>query len=177
MENFKFRISNFKLAAGFTLVEILVVIAVIGILSVAGVAGFVSFSRVQSINAAAGELVTALNLAKSQSYSQVKPTGCTGTLEGYEVNICGPLSSCVNQGANNSSDSYYEINARCINPAQNLNRDGGILPSGYTFTRPYATFFFPVLKGGVSSAGSVTISGNGLTKTITVDSSANITSN
>ena len=70
---------------GFTLIELMVVFSILAVLSTIGVAAFVSFSRTQTLNAAASDIKSMLNLAKSRAYSQVKPsvTPCnTSQLDG-----------------------------------------------------------------------------------------------
>ena len=161
-----------KDSAGFTLVELIIVISVISALSIVGIASYVSYSRAQTLNAAAGDLAVMLNLAKSRAYSQVKPynVSCQGNpLEGYEVRICSG-STC--DGTTDSPS--FALYVKC----------GGSTPvstatfSNLTFTSPPPTvysFFFPVLKGSVAGSGTITITNDfDETRNVTVDQSGNI---
>lgn len=169
-----------KESAGFTLIELIIVISLLAVLSIVGIAAFASYSRAQTLNGAAGDLSVMFNLAKSRAYSQVKinNSSCTANtpLEGYEVRICGGAPICISSGVS------YELNLKC----------GGYTPvssatySNLTFTSTSApavySFLFPVLKGGVvmqgvpaGQSGIITISNNfSETRTVIVDPSGNI---
>ena len=161
-----------KSVAGFTFIEILVVITVISILSGIGIAGFVSFSRSQTLNTAVNDVISVLNLAKSRSGSQVKPDYLclnTDTLSGYEVKI-------------SVATPNYEMDVRCTRGGISLILPPVLskkLPNGYSFDSTSGTsFFFPLLIGGVVRTGGTTIiikDAYGSSKTITVDASGNIT--
>lgn len=166
--------------AGFTLIELIIVISVLAILSVVGIAAFSSYSRAQTLNAAAGGLSVTLNLAKSRAYSQVKPqvAGCddNNPLSGYEVRICGIGVSCFNS-TNSTSNRYYELDVKCgnsLNPTATITV--GVLPLNLSFdSASQAKFFFPVLRGSVVGNGNIIIKNTfNETKTVTVDSSGNI---
>lgn len=165
-----------KAGAGFTLIEIIIVISVLAVLSVAGIAAFASYSRAQTLNAAAGDLAVMLNLAKSRAYSQIKIYNafCTvnTSLEGYEVRICGGTPSCVDTPAGTSFALYMRCGGFTKISTANFSN------SNLTFISPPPTvysFFFPVLKGGVAGNGTVTIKNTfNETRTVTVDSSGNI---
>jgi len=153
---------------GFTLIELMVVFSIFAVLSTIGVAAFVSFSRTQTLNAAASDIKSMLNLAKSRAYSQVKPsvTPCnTSQLDGYKVKI-------------DSMGGSYDLIAQCGGLDTAPIRTGR-LPSGYSFTTgpptPPSTFFFPVIKGGVVGNGNVGINnGFGQWAIISVSSDGNI---
>jgi len=147
---------------GVTLIELIIVTALIGIMAAIGIAGLVDYTRTAKLNAAANELITTLNVAKSNALSQVKdPTLCpdTDVLNGYKVTI------------NNSTT--YDLFVQC----------GGIdyviktksLPANIIFSSfTPASFLFPVLTGGVVGSGMVQLSAYGKTKTVNVDSAGNI---
>lgn len=164
-------------SAGFTLIEIIVVISILTVLSVVGIAAFASYSRAQALNAAAGDLAVMLNLAKSRAYSQIKPSQCLdalGSLDGYEVRICGGAPSCVTV----TSGVDFELDARCGGSVQSPSISTATF-SNLTFSSPIQpsvySFFFPVLKGGVVGNGTITISNTfGETREVTVDESGNI---
>lgn len=160
---------------GFTLVELIIVISVLAVLSVVGIAAFASYSRAQTLNAAAGDLAVMINLAKSRAYSQVKPNNasCTGNpIEGYEVKVCNPL--CTGTSAGTSFALYVKCGASST-PVSTANFSGSNLTFSSTSTPAVYSFFFPVLKGGVSAGGIIKIT-NSFTefRTVTVDSSGNI---
>lgn len=72
---------------GFTLIELITAITIMALLSTVGIASFVSYSRSQQVNTATQNVVTMLQLAKANAASQVKPSSCTGPLNGYQVSI------------------------------------------------------------------------------------------
>ncbi len=158
---------------GFTLVELIIVISVIAVLSIVGIAAFASYSRAQTLNAAAGDLAVMLNLAKSRAYSQIKPVACgSNLLEGYEVRICGGTTpTCITPSVS------FELNVKCggFTPVSTANFSN----SNLSFTSPIQpsvySFFFPVLKGSVVGSGTITISNTfAETRMVTVDASGNI---
>lgn len=156
---------------GFTLIEIIVVFAIIAILSVIGVAAFVNYSRIQTVEAAAGELSSFLVIAKSRAISQVKPTAqipqCDNSsiLNGYRVAVCPTSTSDILC----SAAGTYVLGVRCSNADYKLQT--GTLPKNVTYTpSPTSTsFFYPIISSGVVGSGIISISGYGFTKTITVD--------
>jgi len=149
--------NNRKTPNGFTLIELVIVTALVGIMVAIGTAGLVDYTRTAELNAAVNELKTTLNVAKSNALSQVKdPTLCpdTDVLNGYKVTI------------NNSTT--YDLFVQC----------GGIdyviktksLPANIIFSSiTPASFFFPVLTGGVIGSGTVTLSGYAKTKSVIID--------
>ena len=157
-----------KRSLGFTLVELVVVISILAVLTTAGLASFVSYSRTQSLQTTASDLITTLNLAKSRSSSQVKPDSSISPdmqnpcaiqpLNGYRVLISTPTNS-------------YEMDAIC---AENIYKIINVtFPTNISVSQNGTTstsFLFPVISGGVVGSGSVVLTGYGLTRTITVDS-------
>ena len=149
--------TNFKRnLRGFTIIEIIVVFAVIAVLSTIGVASFVNYNRIQTLQTAAADFTSTLNLAKSRSLSQVKPAECASqVLDGYRVNI-------------SLSSNSYTLETICSGFSYRIQSRN--LPQNVTFQSSQPTsFFFPVIAGGVSGAGTVVLSSFGQTKSITVD--------
>ena len=159
--------------AGFTLIELILVISVLAILSVVGIAAFSSYSRAQTLNAAAGGLSVTLNLAKSRAYSQVKPTSCgNNTLEGYEVRICGGIPSCIPP----ATDVDYQLIVSC--GVTSVRITSVAIPNITVSANPlFSSVFFPVLKGGIRGGKAMSFGINNLfneSRTVAVDSSGNI---
>lgn len=150
---------------GFTLVELIIVFSIMAILAAGGFAGFVNYSRIQSVNTAGLEVVTMLNVAKSRAFTQVNPCPSTSPITGYAVVLCYS-GQCTN-----TRGSDYELEAFCGSGGI-IRIDDKKLPSNVTFDSSVSTskFFFNVLTGGVTGAGTIKINGYGLqTKIITVD--------
>lgn len=146
-----------KKSSGFTLIELSIAISILAILTTAGLAAFVNYSRTQALQTAAYDLRTTLNLAKSRSFSQVKPAQCGNqTLDGYKVAIYITSNS-------------YELIALCAGNVYVAKST--TFPSGIAVTSDSTStsFFFPVISGGVAGSGYVVLTGFGQTKTITVD--------
>src|SRR3989344_3199360 len=138
--------NNRKSHKGFTLIELIIVISVIGILSAIGTVGFIDYSSTAKLNTAASDLATLLNVAKSNSLSQLKDEAvCAGTvLNGYKVRIVP------------STDSYT-LSVRCGNTDHNIVTKTLSDPSNMSFTSVPSTFLFPILKIGAIITGSGTI--------------------
>jgi len=145
-------------SAGFTLIEISIVVSILAMLTTVGIASFVNYSRSQALQSAAYDLKTSLNLAKSRSFSQVKPTSCGNqTLDGYKVAIY-------------TTSNSYELTALCAGNVYVVKSTA--FPSNIVISADSTStsFFFPVISGGVVGSGSAILTGFGQTRTITVDS-------
>lgn len=150
-------------SAGFTLIELMVVLSITAVLGTAGIAGFVTYNQIQSLQSAANEVASTLNVARSRALSQVKlGASCTAgsqILEGYSVDI-------------SVSEKSYTLNSRCSAVSSVLEKK--TLPENITFKNPPDTsptsFFFPVLLSGVQSPGQIVVSGFGREKTIKINS-------
>lgn len=160
-KEFKKSICFFASGAGFTLIELMVVISITAVLGTLGIAGYVNFNRTQVLQAASNEVVTILNLAKSRAQSQIKPPAlCSSsqTLDGYEVKITQPKD--------------YALYLRCSGSSKQVDEWVRELPNDISFDASQ-TFFFPIQTGGVQASGSgpwrIIISGYGRSKTITIN--------
>lgn len=164
------KIPKFVFSRGFTLIEFIVVLSIIAILSTLGIVAFVNYSRIQALNAAASDVVTMLQTAKSRAQSQVKPALCiTPPLVGYTVVI--------------PSTRIYRLEVIC-GEARNVSPiDEKTLPANinFSFSSLGSSFLFNILTGGVEGAlpapvgTSITIGGyNGQTKIITIYSDGRI---
>ena len=154
--------NNRKSQKGVTLIELVVVTAIIAILSAVSTVGLIGYTRTARLNSAANELITTLNVAKSNALSQVKNSALcisTDVLDGYRVRI--------------NTDKLYDLRMVCASGDKIITTK--TLPDNITFTSPTpVNFLFPVIKGGVVGSGTVNVSGFGKTKTVTVDSAGNI---
>lgn len=133
------------------MIELMIVFSILAILSTVGVAAFVSFSRTQTLNAAAGDIKSMLNLGKSRAYSQVKPSTppCnTNQLDRYQVKIC-KIAGVSSGVCINTEDADYELDVRCGGNYVSPPIKTGKLPGGYRIENSPSTFSFPVLTGGI----------------------------
>lgn len=168
--------------SGFTLIELLIVFAIIGILSIKGMAALVDYSRSQTLNTAALDLVTMLQQAKNRAASQVKPDIC-GTLDGYKVTICNlPGLYCQD------SQTYaYAMYAVCTSAGVSVPVfiDGKKFPTGISWRTvgfgatdtTTTSVLFRVITGGITGNGNMVLVGYNNIKKITVDSAGNIVVN
>ena len=171
---------------GFTLVELLVAIAASVIVSTIGMASYLSYSHTQTLNSAALDVVNMLETARGRALTQVKPEGCSGTLEGYTVVLGSTITSPA------TSSNTVEFAPRCG------TNDGEIkslkLPQDISFSRnnidiPFKIRFLLLSAGAVkvdnseqindidSSGISVNIMGYSQSKTITIYSNGRIVHN
>ena len=153
---------------GFTLIELMVVLSVTAVLGTLGIAGFTTYNQVQTLQVSANDLATTLNVARSRALSQVKlGSSCSASsqiLEGYSVDISVPNKS-------------YTLSSRCSGATSNL--DIKTLPQNVSFKSPDTSptsFFFPVLLGGVQTAGQIVITGFGRDKIIVINSLGGVSS-
>lgn len=172
MSNFRCQISkkvylprqNWKFSHGFTLVELVIVMTIIAIISTISLASLANYSRSQTVKQATYDVQTLMRQAKSYSQSQVKPQSCgASTLKGYRVDICGLTGSAC------ATANTYQLSVLCgaITTVQVTKK----LPQNTSFQQSGTTsisYFFPLLNGSVTGAGSVAVSGFNTTNTITV---------
>lgn len=141
----------------------MIVFSIIIILSSIGLAGFSSYSKQQTLQASAFDVVTMLNVAKTRALSQVKPVSCTDTmtLDGYEMTF-------------NTASGEYDMEVLCGDSAYVLVRK--TLPNGISFgSGTSSDITFHVLGSETASGGTVQVTGYGTTKTIAVSTLGNIT--
>lgn len=132
----------------------------LGIVLAVGITALVNYSHSQKLRAAANDLVTMLNVAKSNALSQLitfPTTNCLNKrLDGYEVTITIPSNYQINVVCSGITTDHYQVMVKS-------------LPGNIVFDPASQTaFFFPVLAGGVITSGMVKLMGFGQTKIITV---------
>lgn len=171
----KKRIGLLKSGAGFTLIEIIVVFSIISVVSSIGIASFVTYSKTQAFNSVVSDFTNTLSLAKSRAQSQVKPSSCSGTFDGYQMALCKlSPSDCLPADA----DKDFALSVVCdgilVSPAY-----GKILPNGINIDRlsPSLSYslLFHALSGGVNQEGQVKIEGNGYCKVVNISTTSAVT--
>jgi prepilin-type N-terminal cleavage/methylation domain-containing protein len=146
---------------GFTLIELMVVTAITVMFGTMGIAGFNNYRQVQTLQTSGDEVATMLNLAKSRAQSQIKPSACTDTLNGYRVAITAPKTYALKVSCSGTTDTTGDTE---------ISEQIKQLPVNTIFSDS-PSFFFPVQKGGVETAGSIAVCGSdGKSKTIAVSS-------
>lgn len=145
-------------SAGFTLIELMVVLSVTAILGTFGIVGFTTYNDIQTLQSAASDVASVLNLAKSRAQSQVKFSALcstSGKLDGYKVEILAPKN--------------YNLYLRCSENDRKVDEEAKVLPRNVSFNESIS-FFFPIQTGGVQAAGQIVILGFGRSKTVIVNS-------
>lgn len=150
-------------SAGFTLIELMVVISISAVLGVFGIAGFNNYNQAQVLQTSSNEVVAMLNLAKSRAQSQVRlGTTCgsasSPTLDGYGVEF----------SHSETEEDTYALKIKCGGSYDNTPLTIKTLPKGISFTNS-KTIFFPVLTGG-SDSDIIQLSGYGQYKYIVINS-------
>ena len=152
-----------NLQRGFTIIELLVVFSIIAVISTVSLASFASYSRTSSLKQTASLVGAVMTDARSRALSQIKPSACAGTLNGYQVDICGLTgSSCA------TADTYT-LSSICSGTKTLVSTKR--LPSTMHFTNTGTTsrsFQFRVLNGGVVGSGTVMLTGFNGTIGVTV---------
>lgn len=120
--------------AGYTLVEILIVLTVMAIVFSGGYAGYREFSRRQNLAGVAKSIIGDLRYTQTLAISGKKPAGCISYLDGYEFYVVNSMR--------------YEIRAKCSGSPAGKVVD---LPSGYSISSPSPNpILFKVLGQGTN---------------------------
>ncbi len=144
-----------KFMKGFTLIEIIIIFAISSVIVGISVNSFGNYNSTQIFNGAASDLINELNSARSRAISQVKPSQCSGALDGYEVKIT-------------TSSRDYEQSAIC--GAAMVGTKTKKLPSQVSFINGSApNVLFNVSVGTVNTPRTIAITGFGKTSTIHIN--------
>ncbi|GEM_PF-927966 len=144
---------------GFTLIELMAVFAIFGILSSVSIWSYTSSNNSQVYESAASDFTNLLQTAKSRALSQVKPSGCTGTLDGYQVFITLP--------------NTYEIDMVCGGVSTTISQKP--LPTGMSFDSTSTGAVVFNTGTGTAVGGKFILNGFGNTRTIYVYDNGDIT--
>jgi prepilin-type N-terminal cleavage/methylation domain-containing protein len=154
---------------GFTLLELIIVFSVIAMVSTVGIAAFVNYSRTQALQTSYLDLLNTLNVAKSYSISQIKPSSCgINLLQGYRVAI---------DTFNNKYSLYTECQGyEQLIKSSFLSKDKSIAFNSTLTTN--SSILFPILSNDISNCANsctITINGYGNQRAIVVSSTGLIT--
>ena len=155
------------MGSGFTLVELMLVMGLVAILSGFGISAAVKYSRAQNVDVSARNFANTLQTAKSRAFAGVRPTGCSGVLLDWRVNIAADYK-------------HYSLSGNCSGGI--INSPTVTLATGVEMTRPVDSVIYPVLKGS-ATLGTAQLaspqqifftSSSGLTRNVTVYDDARI---
>jgi len=141
--------------SGFTLIELMVTISIAAIILGMAVPSFISTITSNRLTTNANELVTALNLARSEAVKRglqvtVRRKGTTSTQweSGWDVFVDSDGSNAFND---NGTDPLCEIGEDC------LLRTYAALPNGYTLRTGSSTYkdYAAYLPSGLSKSVAV----------------------
>lgn len=123
---------------GFTLLELMIVFSIMTILFTFGIALYREFARRQALQNFYKEMVVSLALAREKALSGEKPSGCSGTLVGYQVSF---------------SSSSYTVSAVCnsLVPVNTYSAPADISLSGFS------SFVYKVLGQGTTLANPLSV--------------------
>lgn len=162
----KLLIPNKKAIFGYTLIELLVVTSIMGILFTVGIASYNRFNRTQVLQQAALALKSNLRLAQNKALSGEKPdTAECVVLWGYQV------SFFHNQAPGKDG---YKIKPGCDGKYLDAWEKSFDLPSSITFKTVPSPIFFKGLAQGLDQETTITLTGFGLEKAITVTKTGEI---
>lgn len=151
--------------SGFTLIELIVAVSIIGILFSIGVAKYGEFNRSQIVEQAALDLKNNLRLAQNRAFIGEKdssPTACGTTkyLDGWYVSF---------------DSGSYDIYGRCGEDTTFFSTTIPLSSKKVTISSPLPpTIRFKPLGNGVENAGTITLSGSGGSRTVTVTATGEI---
>ncbi len=105
------------LTSGFTILELLVVFSLIAVVSGVGFISFVSYSRKQILVQAKSDVKQAVELARFNALSNVKPAACgSDSLTSYTVKFCTNLNCLGISGTINGQSYIVRVSCGAQNP-------------------------------------------------------------
>lgn len=130
--------SRRKASKGYTIIEILIVLSILVLLFFGGYGAYREFARRQILDNFYKEMRTDLGFARELAISGEKPTGCSGTLSGYQVDF---------------ASGVYNISAVCASNVLVRSRSipGDVQVSGFV------SFSYKVLGQGTTLAGPLNV--------------------
>lgn len=125
---------NFKFNDGFTLIELMAVFSIVSIVTGMGIISLVGYSRSQVSTQAAADIKQAIETARFNALSSVKPASCfsVNPLASYTVRFCINNPNCIDPGSN-LNNVAYQIQVACLGQSSALVSTKK-LPKDYVFT-------------------------------------------
>lgn len=120
-------------SGGFTLVELMVTVAVFAIVAAIAAPAMQSMITASRLSAATGELVTALQLARSEAVRRNAPVTICSSADGTTCSGSGDWSRWIVTGRDNTAGTIDAIRDRSANPELRLSGPGAGIqfnPSG-----------------------------------------------
>ena len=165
---------------GFTLVEMLVTISIVTLLSGVGFAAFVSHSRTQAVEQAANDLKEGVKKAKFNTVSFIKPdvSGCPNPFTGYHMHFCvASKASCSNIYDFEVDSQYSYTDAACSLPVYRYKLPQNVSYGAGSTCRDIRIASISNLTNGTTLPCQIVVSAYGITKTLSIDSSLNVSIN
>jgi prepilin-type N-terminal cleavage/methylation domain-containing protein len=163
---------------GFTLVELLVVISVGAVLSAVGFASYMRYSASQAVTQAARDVKLAIERAKFNATSTVKPPACTNNdpLNSYSFQVCAISGTCSTDPAYNNPD--YEVDYNCgstIDVYNSLAKKLGSVTVDTGVTTCSIITFTPLSHGVTGVPCTIRLTGaRGASEILSVDTNGNV---
>mgnify|MGYP001616810484 CR=1 FL=1 len=155
-----------KRNSGYTLIEIMLAIAILVAISTIGFYSLDSFNKSRDISDSYLYLVNTLSEARSSALAEIKPvTHCAeaDTVVGYRVKIF---------------PTYYVMDVVCFDNQgreTSLERKRILLPPSVTLSSTFPTILFDT-NGESTNSGVITLTKNGIPKSVSINSKGAIIS-
>lgn len=142
---------------GFTIIELLISVAIGGLLIGAVFASYRGIGDKQAVKQAGISFQTNLKSVQQKALTGTKPTGCSGTLTGYQVSYISLTS--------------FSVTSVCT--TTNLEPVTFTLPQGVSFQAAFNpnNIFFSVLSAQVDGAQTIIIAKNSHSYLVTIEPS------